>query len=327
MPTFNAAAYLQDSIESILNQSFTDFDFYIYDDFSTDNTEEIIKKYKDDRIYYIKNNQNLGIAKTLNIGLEQLLPKYEYIARMDADDWSFENRLQEQLDFLEKNHQISVLGTQGYWLKNILDNPKTSWTYPLKHQTIKFYLLFTACFGHSSLMFKSNFFQKNNLRYDESIVTCEDWDLWIRVVLLGEVANLPTFLMKYRIVANSNHRSADKIASHLLERAKIISKHWRNFGIIYTPDQVFDFYFSTKKELHFEKKLLQTIQNLNHIYLKSKIEMTLFEQKQFRIMMVRKILQNWKNANHNRFNWRIWVLIFKNVTFADPFELFKNLIK
>lgn len=327
MPTFNAAAYLQDSIESILNQSFSDFDFYIFDDFSTDDTEEIIKNFNDSRIYYTKMNQNLGIAKILNLGLEQLLPKYEFIARMDADDWSFENRLQSQLDFLEKNQQISVLGTQGYWLKNILDNPKTGWTYPLNHQNIKFYLLFTACFGHSSIMFRSSFFQKNNLRYDESIATCEDWDLWIRVVLLGEVANLPSFLMKYRIVANSNHRSADKIKLHLLERAKIISKHWQNFGIIFAPDQVFSFYFSKNKETHFELNLKQTIQNLNQIYQKCKTEMSVVEQKQFRIMMVRKILQHQKNISYNRFNWRIWVLIYKNVTFANPFELFRNLIK
>ena len=77
MPTYNAAAYLNESINSILNQTFADFDLYVYDDCSTDNTEEIILGYKDIRLFYKKNDVNLGIAKTLNIGLEELLFHYE----------------------------------------------------------------------------------------------------------------------------------------------------------------------------------------------------------------------------------------------------------
>ena len=144
MPTYNCAAYLSESIDSILNQTFSHFDFYIYDDCSTDNSQEIIESYNDERIFYRKNDINLGISKTLNKGLNELLENYEFIARMDADDWAYPERLQKQIDFLEENKTQVLCGTQGFWLKNLSETFSSTWKYPIENDYIKLYLLFAA---------------------------------------------------------------------------------------------------------------------------------------------------------------------------------------
>jgi len=272
MPTYNAADYLNESIDSILKQTFVNFDLYVYDDCSTDNTAELISEYKDSRLFYRKNKENCGIAKTLNKGLEDLLPQYEYIARMDADDWAYPERFQKQLKFLVKNQDIVLCGTQGYWLKDINQNPVSGWEYPINNEYIKCYLLFTASFGHSSVIFRSDCIIKYNLRYDETITTCEDWDLWIRIAKFGVVANLPEYLMKYRILENSNHRSLTKIKKHLEERSIIISNYWVNFDIRIMPEKVYEYYYGDKiiAKSDFIKKIKILINAFNHLYLYTK---------------------------------------------------------
>ncbi|MBQ0769865.1 MAG: glycosyltransferase family 2 protein, partial [Bizionia sp.] len=243
LPTYNSAEYLLVSIESILLQTFTNFDIYILDDCSTDNTKEIVGGLCDIRIKYFKNDKNLGIAKTLNEAIKKVYINYEYIARMDADDYSFPNRFKLQIDFLDQNRTISLCGTQGYWLKDMHIIPDSNWVYPTRHSDIRFNLMFSACFGHSSVIFRSTVFN-DSLFYNESIQTCEDWDLWTRIVLKHKVTNLPDFLMKYRIVNTSNHRAEDKQEQHFKERSKIISKYLENFDVYLDPNTVFKCYYS-----------------------------------------------------------------------------------
>lgn len=329
LPTYNAAAYLNESIDSILNQSFADFDLYIYDDCSTDNTEELISEYKDSRLFYRKNRVNSGIAKTLNLGLEELLPQYEYIARMDADDWCYPERFQKQIDFLESNREVVLCGAQGFWLKDLNQNPNSGWEYPVRNEYIKYYLLFAASFGHSSVFLRSNHFQKHNLIYDEDISTCEDWDLWIRVAKIGPVANLPDFMMKYRILENSNHRSSEKIKNHFEERSAIISSYWDDFGINLKPEEVFEYYYGNEamSPSNFIKKIKVLINVFNHIYTNTKDNLVLAERKNFSYMMARRILDFWKRSKVNRFNPMIWIVIVKDVKFMNTIKLIKSLIR
>ena len=329
LPTYNAALYLKDSIDSILNQTFADFDLNVYDDCSTDNTEEIITRYNDTRLFYRKNNENLGIAKTLNKGLEELLPNYEYIARMDADDWAYPERFEKQLDFLEKNQEIAMCGTQGYWLKDINQNPMTGWKYPLNNDYIKCYLLFAASFGHSSVIFRSGSIQKQKLRYNETITTCEDWDLWIRVAKAGSVANLPDFLMKYRILENSNHRSPQKSKKHLEERSIIISEHWSDFDILLSPEEVFEYYYDNKTPLksEFVFKIKSLINTFNNLSANTKQSLVVEERKNFSYMLARKILDYWKRSKVSRLNPILWIVIVKEVTFMNRIKLLKSLIR
>lgn len=328
LPTYNAAYYLRESIDSILNQTFSDFDLYVYDDCSMDTTEEIMRSFNHFRIFYRKNIENLGIAKTLNRGLEELLPYYEYIARMDADDWAYPERFEKQIDFLDKNNEIVLCGTQGYWLKDISQNPMSGWKYPLNNDYIKCYLLFAASFGHSSVIFRSDSFHKHNFRYNETITTCEDWDLWIRVAKAGHVANLPDFLMKYRILENSNHRSPQKSKKHLDERSIIISEHWVDFNILLSPEEVFEYYFENKTLLksEFIFKIKSLINTFNNLFANTKQSLVVEERKNFSYMLARRILDYWKRSKVSRLNPILWIIIVKEVTFMNRIKLLKSLI-
>ncbi|TRX04547.1 glycosyltransferase family 2 protein [Flavobacterium gawalongense] len=329
LPTYNAVAYLNESIDSILNQTFADFDLYVYDDCSTDNTEEIISRYKDARLFYRKNIENSGIAKTLNNGLEELLPHYEYIARMDADDWAYPERFEKQIDYLDKKQDIVMCGTQGYWLKDIDQNPISGWGYPTSNEYIKCYLLFAASFGHSSVIFRSEPFQKKNVRYNETIETCEDWELWVRTVKMGQVANLPHFLMKYRILESSNHRSSQKVTTHLEERSEIISNYWADFKIVLSPRQVYEYYYGNKviSKAEFIKKIKILIEILNHLYMSSAENLVSAEKKNFSYMLARRLLDYWKRSKVCRIDPIIGFVILKEVSFMGKIKLLKSLIK
>ncbi len=326
MPTYNCAQYLQESIDSILNQTFSNFDFYIYDDCSTDNTSQIISNYKDKRVFYIKNAENLGIAKTLNLGLEYLLPHYEYIARMDADDWSFSERFEKQIAFMDVNLDVVMSGTQGYWLKEMSEIPKSAWGYPAKFEYLKYYLLFGASFGHSSVIFRNDFFIKNNIRYNQLIKTCEDWDLWIKVSQIGKIENLPDFLMKYRIVSNSNHRSPENKKIHLKERSIIISNYWKTFNVGITPEQVYEYYYDTDESIqdNFLSKLKILIDSFNGLYINHAENLEKIDKKNFSYMLARKIVDYRKRSTVNKYNPVVWIMILTRGKFRSKIRLIKS---
>jgi glycosyltransferase involved in cell wall biosynthesis len=330
LPTYNAEAYIKQSIDSLLNQTFNGFDLYIYDDCSTDNTVEIVFSYNDSRIFYRKNEANSGIAATLNKGLDELLPHYEYIARMDADDWAYPQRFEKQLAFLDKQKEIVVCGTQGYWLKDINQNPLTGWEYPVDSEYIKYYLLFAATFGHSAIILRSQDFIKNSLRYDEAIATCEDWELWVRVSKIGKMANLPDFLMKYRILENSNHRSPLKIQRHLEERSAIISDYWSYFDISISSQEVYDLYFSknkvSKKEFYLNIQKLITAFNVIYYY-SLNCNFSLWDRDEFSYMLARKILNYWKRSGRSRLSPLSWLVIVYKVEFMNKIKLVKSIIR
>ena len=139
MPVYNGEKYLRQAVDSILNQTFKDFEFLIINDGSTDKTLAILQEYKNKRVKIINNKKNIGLTKSLNKGLK--LAKGKYIARMDADDISLSNRLRKQIDFLDKHNKIGVLGTQMKIINNsnkIVGEYKT----PLCHSLIVWNFLF-----------------------------------------------------------------------------------------------------------------------------------------------------------------------------------------
>lgn len=273
MPTYNYAHYLDVSISSILNQTFTDFDLYIYDDGSGDNTKEIVNKFRDKRIHYIVNEENIGLSRTLNKGLNYLTTRYKYIARMDADDWAHPERLEKQFFFMEKNPEIGLCGTQGNWVSNFEQPVFESWKYPTYNDDLELELLFSASFGHSSVLLRSDILLSNKLKYDISLQSTEDWDLWIKIAQVSKLANLSDFLMKYRIHQSSNHRSSDKIKRHFLERAKIIAAYWNKLtnvskkNLFVTEEDILCLYYGKEMEIHSlqnkKKSLLKLIYHIN----------------------------------------------------------------
>ena len=180
--------WLRESIESILTQTLTDFEFIIINDGSTNNAEEVILSYKDMRIKYIK-QENQGLAKSLNNGMD--IAQGEYIARMDSDDISLPERFEKQISFLEKNPEISLVGTsyEMFPERKIVLHP----------DKVKFVDLLKGCFiAHPTVMFRKADFEKYNLKYNETFKAAQDYDLWSRAIRYLNFANLEEVLLKYR---------------------------------------------------------------------------------------------------------------------------------
>lgn len=194
MSTYNNAVYLTRAINSVLNQSFSDFEFIIINDNSSDNTEEIIKSFNDQRIVYLKNEENKGLVFSLNKGLE--IAQGELIARIDSDDWWIdEDKLKKQVEFLEKNSEYALVGT---WAKvyDKTGNELYGIVHPTEFKKIKEKMLIKNCFVHSSVMFrKLSAFVCGNYNDQEKYV--EDCGLWLRMGEKYRLANVPDYSVGY----------------------------------------------------------------------------------------------------------------------------------
>ena len=183
MPAYNAEAYIGAAMESILSQSFGDFEFLILNDCSTDGTEAIIKSYDDPRIVYLKNEKNLGVAATLNKGLAAA--QGEYIARMDADDFSLPQRFEKQVAYLDAHPEVAVLGTQVQFFSDRGDGEP--FCYLGSPAQLKIDLLFASAIAHPSVMLRRQVILDMG-GYDRQFEGLEDYELWCRI---SEQAMLP----------------------------------------------------------------------------------------------------------------------------------------
>jgi len=216
MPVYNGEKYLKESIESILNQSFSNFEFIIIDDCSTDDSLRIIEKYGDPRIALVKNEKHMGITRSLNFGIS--MAKGKYIARMDCDDISMPKRLKKQFLFMEKNKDVGICGS---WIETIGDGEGEIWRYPISFDDIKAYLLFASCIIHPSVMIRKK--SLGLLKYNENLENAQDYELWTRMVDDTIVVNLPDLLLKYRVNKTSlsnqlKKKNADSIREKFLLR-------------------------------------------------------------------------------------------------------------
>lgn len=217
MPAYNSEKYIAEAIESILNQTFTDFEFVIINDGSTDNTAKIVKDYakRDKRIRFIDNKKNQGVAKTRNQLLG--LANGEYIAYQDSDDISLPHRLSVQVGFLDKHKDISVLGA-------VLETfPKTEKIISLPcPKILDFYE--SNPVPNPVVMFRKNDIEAYGFKYNEEFQTCEDYDFWVRVVRVLKIFNLNDVLYRYRILENSlSHNNPNIKKFDKIIRNKIIN--------------------------------------------------------------------------------------------------------
>ncbi len=192
LPCHNGEKYVKEAIESILQQTFDNFELLLIDDGSTDCSTDIIKSFKDKRICYIKNSENIGLIKTLNKGLD--LATGEYIARMDADDISYPERFAEQVKLLDNNPDVVMCGT---WI-NFFNYPprKNDGHHPRNITYLS--LLKGWCINHPTVMIRKSILDANNLRYDENYPNAEDYELWTRLIRYGRIVNIPQILLDYR---------------------------------------------------------------------------------------------------------------------------------
>ncbi|MBK7946176.1 MAG: glycosyltransferase [Flavobacteriales bacterium] len=191
MPVFNAERFLREAITSILEQRFTDLEFILINDGSTDGSAAIIASFTDPRITVIT-QANQGISAALNTGIAAA--RGGFIARMDADDVSHPDRIAQQVAFLQAHPDIGMLGT---WAT--VEDEHGNRTGELEHPTddarIRYALLFDSPFVHPSMMVRGALFQRTG-GYDSDPAIFEDHDLWSRMILHTRAANLPAHLLR-----------------------------------------------------------------------------------------------------------------------------------
>jgi len=196
MPVYNAEKYLKEAIDSILNQTYTNIEFLIINDGSTDGSEDIIYSYKDSRIRFVKNPQNMGLIATLNKGLD--LANGKYIARMDADDVSMPTRLKTQVNYMEANSDVAVCGSKIITMDDDGNELKHAPYMVTDPDRMKHFLTVDDCIVHPSVMMRTNMVQ-NKFYYDPKYLHSEDYDFFLRISERHKVANLEEKLLKYRL--------------------------------------------------------------------------------------------------------------------------------
>ena len=189
LPVYNTLENeLKRAIDSILNQTFDNFEFIIINDAATDNSEDVILSYKDDRIRYYKNETNLKLIATLNRGLS--LSNGKYIARLDSDDYSAPTRLEKQFKFMEENQNIGVLGT---FFHRIETNEDIS--LPTNPNDVKLCQRYVrGCISHPSVMIRKQVLSDNNLMYSPYCMHAEDYKLWCDLSYVTDLAVYPEVL-------------------------------------------------------------------------------------------------------------------------------------
>lgn len=222
MCTYNRAHTIVQAIDSVLNQTYTDWELIILDDCSTDTTEEILKPYLTDvRIRYIKNEQNLGITKNRNKALS--LSKGIYVAVLDSDDyWIDSTKLEKQVSALDTDMSCALVGTYMH----IVDQENTfikKVTYPTSNTYIHKTLLLKNMFCHSSVMYRKDIVQTLG-GYDESLAIWEDYDLWLRIGIQHTYINIPIYGVAYRIHTHQSNSDKKQIGKdtqrQIIERYK-----------------------------------------------------------------------------------------------------------
>ncbi len=260
MAVYNADQFLNKAIDSILNQTYQHFEFLIVNDASTDKSEAIINSYTDSRIRYLKNTTNLGLPKSLNLGL--LAAKGDWIARMDADDISHPSRIKQQIDYLLAHPHIKLLGT-GVNIIDEFGDKFDTWNYPNHYEEIKILISKSCCFAHPSVMYYKTAVLSIGM-YNEQLKTSEDYELWIRLLQKNQGANLPQVLVDYRV--HNNQMSANNIYNQTLNCLLIKSQ---------TPfkpnEKLFDQLLASNFSLYeIQKEFLITAAFWIHLYTKMK---------------------------------------------------------
>ena len=194
MPVYNTAPYLKEAIDSILSQTFKDFELIVLNDCSPDNADEILDTYNDTRIVRYKGERNMGLSNVLNAGMD--MARGKYIARMDSDDISLPNRLEIQVKYMEEHPDIDLCscGMKMFGAKDDV------WIRDADPEKVKVTALFFSPILHASSIWRKESFDRNGLRFRQEMVPAEDYDMWCRALSKGlKLVNLPNVLYRYRI--------------------------------------------------------------------------------------------------------------------------------
>lgn len=247
MSVYNGEKYLREAIESILNQTFSNFEFIIINDKSSDRTWEILEGWskKDPRIKIARNKKNIGLTKSLNKALK--IARGEYIARQDVDDISLFGRLEKELCFLEENKEYGLVGTafmeidKGKKLIGKLGRQRTKLL--RDDQNIRRNIIKFNPFCHSSVMFRKEVIEKVG-GYNEKFLYAQDYEFWIRIIKYYKVANLQEVLVYKRYFSNM-------ISNAYLRKQSLYAIKAKIFGIKTLGFPVYNYLYLYKDIIRF----------------------------------------------------------------------------
>jgi glycosyltransferase involved in cell wall biosynthesis len=230
--TYNDARFLPQSVESVLNQTFAEFDFLIVDDGSTDETREWLDRLSDPRVRVLRNTTNRGLTFSLNRGLDAA--RGRYVARMDADDVAAPERLAAQFAFMEANPSVGIVGSS----RTLIDEQDRFVAEARATEgdlAIRWKCLLGSPFAHPTVMLRRAVPERHGLRYRE-VPRAEDYDLWPRLLAHTRGANLPQPLLRYRLRERAAQSKAYQLAQH--DRIALSAIQHLVPGFPITPDDV-----------------------------------------------------------------------------------------
>lgn len=220
LSVYNGAAYIDEAVKSILAQTWTEFEFIVIDDASTDATPYLLSKYDDARIVRLRNDANLGLAASLNRGLA--IARGRYVARQDADDASLPDRLALQVAYLESHTRVGIVGVTSSWIDNYGQELKV-WRTPTDNARLQEHLLYYCPIIHGSVMMRRAALDEVGGQYTEDFRTGQDYDLWLRMSERWDVAILEDVLYRYRwhegMASKQRQAEQSKNARQALENA------------------------------------------------------------------------------------------------------------
>lgn len=319
MPVFNCERYLEESIQSILSQTYTKFEFIIINDGSTDRSEQIIKSFQkqDERITLI-NQKNQGITNSLNTGIR--ISKGKYIARMDADDICHPDRFNMQLKWLQKNKDIDIVGSQVELIDENGNLIKPLNQLPIDDFLIKWELIFGTPLIHPSLMIRKSIFEKYGM-YDENFSYAQDLAMWRKIAIYSKFANLPNRLMKIRqklLISNGKEKAQNNVRINTL--GEYLNKMCGEIPMeIYEPRNQ-DYFKSGKPIVNSVKGFIRLIIDIKKGFIKKNCEST--QQVQIINNQVSKLFLRAVSFNYNQGMFPIQLLISSFIVF--PKILFRK---
>lgn len=224
MPVYNAEKFLAEAIDSILQQSFTDFEFIIIDDCSTDSSVAIVKSYQDARIRFYSNTSNSGISYTLNRGIE--LAATDLIARMDADDISYPQRLQMQYDYLIAHPECAMVSS---FARMVTEEKEVIRIDNFKSELYYYNLTFSCWIYHPTVVYRKGPVQQVGMY---AVPYAEDFELWWQLSRHFVITTLPKVLLDYRVTSQSLHQVQKRQEYTLAQQEQIV----RNIRYYAGPD-------------------------------------------------------------------------------------------
>lgn len=229
LPVHNGERYLATAIDSVLRQTYTEFELLVVDDGSTDRSPEIVRSYKDRRVRLVTLDRHEGLVSALNTGIRET--QSEFVARMDADDISLPRRFERQRAFLQAHPEVGICGT---FARNFGDRRGVR-RVPVQHADIRARLFFGWAMDHPTLFMRRDVVERHALYYNDDYRNTEDLDLLIRAAEVTQLANLSEVLLLYRVHAASVTATLNADQNDLL--ARLLRRQLRNLVPDATPDE------------------------------------------------------------------------------------------